>query len=152
MRQPASSVTLRRLEELLECQLEVLLRTSRNEGYRFLDRLTSEWLSGTARFDRPGEHLLGALDSASLIAVGGIHRDPYETTERAGRLRRFYVAPDWRRERVASKMLNTLITGAIGHFDIVRLRAPDERAGAFYEANGFSRSLRAGATHELRLD
>jgi hypothetical protein len=43
-----------------------------SEGYRFLDTLLSEWLSGENRFDGPGEILCGCLDQDVLVAVGGL--------------------------------------------------------------------------------
>lgn len=48
-----------------------------DEGYRFLDTLVSEWVTGANRFDTPGEVLCGHLDSCALVAIGGLNRDPF---------------------------------------------------------------------------
>ena len=45
---------------------------ARAEGYRFLDRLASDWQTGANRFGRPGERLLAAEADGMLAAIGGL--------------------------------------------------------------------------------
>jgi hypothetical protein len=61
----------------VEVKFDALADAARREGYRFVDRLVDDWISGTNRFSEPGEILLGVFDEAELIAVGGLIRDPF---------------------------------------------------------------------------
>ncbi len=142
---------LRRLDDLPLAGIEDLAALARTEGYRFLDRLIAEWQSGETRFDGPGEGLLAHFDGGRMIAVGGLHRDPYAGMDRVARLRRLYVAPDRRQGGVGRALVARLIDDARGRFELVRLRVPDASAAAFYEAIGFARTDLADATHVLCL-
>ena len=142
---------LRRLLELPCDDVQALATLARAEGYRFLDRLIEEWLAGKARFDGPGERLFAAFEGDRMIAIGGLHRDPYAGPDRIGRLRRFYVAPDRRRGRVGTDLLGAVLEGADRHFDVIRLRVPNAAAARFYEALGFAATDEPDTTHVLRV-
>jgi GNAT superfamily N-acetyltransferase len=142
---------LRRIADLPHDQLDALAALARGEGYRLLDRMVDEWRSGTSRFDAPGELLLGVYDEGAVIAIGGIHRDPYAGNDRVGRLRRVYVTPAWRRRGSATTLVRALLDAGRADFDLVRLRVPDARAARYYEALGFDRTDETDATHIMRL-
>jgi GNAT superfamily N-acetyltransferase len=132
--------------------LEPLIAESEREGFAFLARLRREHASGAARFDAPGEVLLGVHDGAELVAVGGVSIDPYTPGPRAGRIRHVYVAPSQRRRGTGRTLVHALIHAARPHFDVLTLRTDTAEGAAFYEALGFSPV--AGAphhTHVLRL-
>jgi hypothetical protein len=69
-----------------------LVKESKEEGFRFLERLVSDYKNGTNNFNKPGEFLYGMFNKEGvLIAIGGLNIDPYSNEQRIGRLRRFYV-------------------------------------------------------------
>lgn len=86
-----------------------LAAEARAEDFAFIDRLLAEWESCANRFDRPGERLLAAWQHTSLVAVGGLNRDPYANDDRVGRLRHVYVCPPWRRQGIGRRLVEALI-------------------------------------------
>jgi GNAT superfamily N-acetyltransferase len=132
--------------------LEPLIAGSEGEGFRFLLRLRDEHLAGVARFDAPGEVLLGAWEGPVLVAVGGVSRDPYREEAGAGRLRHLYVRRAERRRGVGRRLVAALHARARRHFAVLRLRTDTPEAAAFYEALGYVREPPGGtATHRLDL-
>ena len=101
-------------------------------------RLQGNWQSGTNRFARPGEVLLGALDGGQLVGICGRNIDPFDPTPRAGRIRHLYIRPDHRLQGIASQLLDAVIEGAERHFDYLNTNAPPG-AFVFYEHHGFPR-------------
>ena len=55
-----SNVMIKQVVSVLPVEFDELRAEASAEGYRFLDRLATDWASGTMRFDRPGEALLAA--------------------------------------------------------------------------------------------
>jgi GNAT superfamily N-acetyltransferase len=121
------------------------------EGFRFLTRLEAEWRDGANRFDRPGELLLGALDEGAAIALCGLNQDPYAGQASIGRLRHLYVAPAWRRQGIATLLLQAVVAAARPTFQSLRLRTGTEAAAHFYRHHGFLPVEDASATHILTL-
>jgi hypothetical protein len=60
----------------LPADFDTIRAEARAEGYRFLDRLASDWASGAMRFDKPGEALLAAYSKRVLAGIGAITIDP----------------------------------------------------------------------------
>lgn len=122
------------------------------EGYTMLRHLRRNWQDGSNCFDRPGEILWHALSGATLLAIGGLNRDPYPDGQGWGRIRHLYVRRDARRSGLGRTLLAQLVTASDGHFPHLRLRAP-EPAFAFYEKQGFTPVLHQEfATHVLIRD
>jgi GNAT superfamily N-acetyltransferase len=121
------------------------------EGFDFLNRLEADWTSGANRFDQTGEILLAVTDGASLLAVGGLNVDPYDTSG-FGRLRRVYVVPEHRAAGIGRALVAALLDHARPTFQSVRLRAGTNDAGKFYDCLGFRRVDAAEATHAITLD
>lgn len=119
-----------------------------SEGFRFLTRLLLEWENGSNRFDQPGECLLGVWCNGELIAVGGLSRDPHASAQ-TGRLRRLYVAPSARRQRVGEALVQALLARATQHFQTVRLLTDTEAGAAFYVRCGFRPVQSDRASHEI---
>src|SRR6516165_2427977 len=90
--------TLQRVIEELPATLAALREEARAEGYRFVERLVTDWESGTIRFDRQGEALLAARLHCVLAGIGGLTFHP--VVPDALRMRRFYVRPAYRRSGV----------------------------------------------------
>jgi GNAT superfamily N-acetyltransferase len=132
--------------------IEELRSEARAEGYKFMDTLLEEWLSGENRFDAAGETLRGFLDHATLVAVGGLNCDPFLRDPTIGRIRRLYVRPAWRNQGVGAALLDNLISAARQNFGSVRLRAASPRAAGLYERKGFVPIASENATHILRFD
>lgn len=120
------------------------------EGFRFLTRLISEWEDGTNRYDRPGECLLGVFCGGTLIAIGGLSRDPYAAPG-IGRLRRVYVAPAGRGCNIGKALVQELLEYASVHFQSIRLSTDTPEAAGFYLRCGFRPVADDTATHALTL-
>ena len=120
---------------------------ARAEGYRMLDRLADEWVTGENRFDRPGEALLAAYAGQELAGVGGVTLEP--ALGGAFRMRRFYVRAAFRRSGVARSVALALLQ-ATPPGQIVTVNA-GPGSGPFWEVLGFAPD-RAGAgwTHIRR--
>jgi GNAT superfamily N-acetyltransferase len=128
-----------------------LAEEATRQGIRNVATLLARWEDGSERYDRLGETMLVALDSAGekVIGVGGLTQCPH--VDGAMRVRRFYVATDFRRSGVARALAEQLI---VHGFDFATTLTCNAKASAaappFWEAMGFSRSDVAGITH-LRL-
>jgi GNAT superfamily N-acetyltransferase len=132
--------------------IEALVEASVSEGFRFLDRLVTDWSSGANRFSAEGECFAEARFRDRVVAVGGLNVDPYAESISAGRLRRFYVHPDYRRRGVGRALVEYLVARGRSSFDCIRLRTDRVDAMRFYEKLGFRVApTDADATHELLL-
>jgi GNAT superfamily N-acetyltransferase len=125
-----------------------LVAESQREGFKFLARLRDEWVSGTNRFDRPGEALFGLFDGRELVGIGGINR----LDELTGRLRHVYIRPSQRRHGWGSLLVGHILSHAVGHFRYVVLRTDTESGDCFYRACGFT-AIRDSSdpTHRIQL-
>lgn len=132
--------------------IEQLQAEARDEGYKFLDTLVSEWMSGANRFDGIGEILCGSLDGGVVVAVGGLNRDPFLQDPTVGRIRRVYVRKAWRNRGLGGGLLDKLLSVARQNFRSVRLRADNPKAARLYERKGFLPDANSSATNSLRLD
>ena len=131
---------------------ESLRLESEKEGYRFLGRLEEEWGNGKNRFSKKGEALFKVVYLKELVGIGGITQDPYVIKEDFGRIRRFYIKPNWRRKGIGQLLLQYIIINQSGHFKEINLRTDTDSASQFYEKNGFERVLdKTHQTHRLRL-
>lgn len=122
-----------------------------SEGFAFLERLVGDWETGTNRFDKPGEKLLGAFLGEQLVGVGGLNREPYDPAPSRARLRHLYVLKAFRRQGIARALVIHLIEAVEPAFDEIRLRTASVDAAAFYEHLGFQRSPLPTATHVRQL-
>jgi GNAT superfamily N-acetyltransferase len=132
--------------------VEQMQAEARGEGYKFLETLVSEWVSGENRFDAAGEILCGHVDQGLLVAVGGLNCDPYVGDPKVGRLRRIYVRQGWRNRGIGGALVDTLLSVARQNFSNVRLRAENASAARLYERKGFVLIASPSATHTLRFD
>lgn len=130
-----------------QLQAEALL-----EGFLFIERLWKEWENGTNRFTAPGEKLFGCMDHSTLVAIGGINQDPFDSRPGIGRIRRVYVRPAWRNQGIGQALVYTLVQNARTSFTALHLRTDNPAAARLYERMGFSRSLTSNATHILNFN
>ena len=127
--------------------IEMLRAEAAEEGFRFLDKLVTEWHSAENGFAKPGEVFLGAFQADGLVAVGGLNRDPYADKDGVGRLRHLYVTKSARRSGVGAALVRQLLDRAAGSFHVVRLRTATREAAEFYVRLGFSPVDDQAATH-----
>lgn len=148
------TVDLKEIDDLSTVDVSKLVEESEAEGYRFLKRLVSQYEDGTNTFNKTGEVLYGVWDqNDQLVAIGGLNRDPYSDKSGVGRLRRFYISQNARRQGIGTQLLNEIINYGRGHFTELVVRTDSSIADAFYRANGFSADLgMPDATHGITLD
>ena len=144
-------ISIAKITDLDLTSLQTLRAESSAEGFRFMERLCEEWVSGVNRFDAPGEALFLAVADDQVVGACGLNRDPYTRSPRTGRVRRLYVLPAHRSSGVGSALLEAVIANARGHFDWLRVRT--EAACHFYTARGFRRDdSDADATHVFKFE
>lgn len=114
-----------------------LIPASTREGFTPVQWLREQWEDGTNRFSEPGEAFYVVRIDGRLVGVCGLNLDPYDKKSAAGRLRRLYVLPDFRRKGIGRQLVLRVLEGARGHFDVVNLRTFDDDSSAFFEAIGF---------------
>jgi N-acetylglutamate synthase-like GNAT family acetyltransferase len=131
--------------------LTALAEEALSEGFRFVERLIADWHSGSNRFARPGERLLGAFWSGELVGVCGLNRDPYTDRHDVGRLRHLYVRKTDRHRGIGAALVQQLLKGASPPFTLIRLRTNTTEAAAFYERLGFRAVGERTATHAKAL-
>ena len=139
---------LQRVMKELPAGFDALRAEARAEGYRFVERLTNDWISLTARFDRDGEALLAARVNGVLAGIGGLTIDPVVLD--ALRMRRFYVRLAYRRNGIARKMATELLEPARIAGGLVTVNAAPASA-AFWKSLGFGADARDGHTHIYKL-
>lgn len=137
--------------DVLPPQIVDLEHEASEQGFNFLRRLIDEWHAGSNRFDKPGERLLIASCNGKLAGIGGLNVDPYKPAGKTARLRRLYVANDFRRQGIGEALVLALLEGASSRFRVVRLSTDTEAAAAFYVRLGFSAVEDASATHVKTL-
>jgi hypothetical protein len=142
------SLEIRRFSDLWD--IHELVAAANGEGFNFLDRLVSEWNDGTNRFERPEEALLVVETLGRVVGVGGMTRQ----RDGVGRVRRFYVHPDFRNRGVGTALLDAILDHARLHYDEVVLWTSQPPAMRLYERLGFAPESDQGpdhATHRLDL-
>ncbi len=132
-----ATLEIRRLTALPTDDLQPLLAESRVQGFRLLDTLADEYASGVNRFAKPGEALFGVYAGATLVAIGGLNRDPYGQDAAQGRVRHVYVLDAWRRQGVGKRLMAAIVDAARGPFTVLTLRTFSADADRFYRAVGF---------------
>ncbi len=119
------------------------------ENRRMVERLASDWLLGTMRFDHVGEALMAVRVKGVLAGIGGLTREP--VLPDAMRMRRFYVRPSFRRSGIGSTLAFALIEEARRTTRCVTVNAGAGSA-PFWEALGFSPDMCNGHSHVLHLE
>ena len=128
-----------------------ILRESLSEGHNMVNRLLTDVRSRANRFDAPGEALLACLSGNGVVAVGGLNREPDESLARAGRIRRLYVAPEYRGHGLGRKLVEEITALAQPHFAVLTVHVGKLKARGFYEHLGFAPVELPGITHTKDL-
>ncbi len=142
------------ITNLSTIDITVLMKESKENGFRFIDRLVKDYKNGTNTFNKSGEGLYGVFnDNDVLIAIGGLNIDPYLNDPQIGRLRRFYVLNEYRRKGVGRFLLNKIIFDARRTFKELVLHTDSEYADQFYSSLGFSKgSGYPNSSHYINLE
>jgi nucleoside triphosphate diphosphatase len=142
-----AAIRLERATKALPAGFSALRNEARAEGYRMLDTLASGWEAREIRFTRQGEALFAAYSGDRLVGIGGMTRDP--NVAGALRMRRFYVAKEFRRRGVARRIAVSLLAREeiAGLPIVVNAGAGSE---AFWESLGFASNRQQGHTHTMR--
>lgn len=140
--------TIQPIEHLTAELSQPLIDASLAEGYSFVQRLWDEYQSGVNTFSDGGALLLGVFQNGALIAIGGVHPDPYLNDPAIGRIRHVYVLPQQRRRGIAGALVRALMERTADTFTTFTLRTFTDHGRAFYAALGFHDTPRfRDATH-----
>lgn len=147
-----NGILLIKIDDLLCLDIDHLVKDSKQEGFRFIDRLVSDYHEGTNTFKGQGECLMGMFSEGHLVAIGGLNRDPFSKEERIGRLRRFYVSKEFRRGGIGRRLVNGILSKAQEDFEVVVLHTDTEQGDLFYRSLGFLKDGKyPNATHYIAL-
>ncbi|MGG0262477.1 GNAT family N-acetyltransferase [Bacillus mycoides] len=136
-------IQIKQIGDLLKYEVNHLVQESKEEGFNFLIKLINEYESKRNTFSKTGECLYGIFRGDTLIGIGGLNQDPYTKDNKIGRLRRFYIAKDYRRKLSDAKI----------YFTIVVLHTDTEQGDKFYTSSGFAKGkMYVGTSHYLNLD
>lgn len=145
-------MTLSYIQNLQLQQIQPLIDSSQEEGYEMIQRLWDEYESGKNRFDANGAELLAVYQDDEMIAIGGVHPDPYLSDPKIGRVRHLYVLPEHRRTGIGRQIMRQLVENSRATFHTLTLRTLTEHGDKFYKSLGFSDEQRyENATHWLKL-
>lgn len=139
---------IQQIENLMKYEFKYLVQESKEEGFNFLKKLINEYENELNTFNKSGECLYGIFQGEKLIGIGGLNVDPYTENNKIGRLRRFYIAKDYRRIGLGKLLLNKLLSHAEKYFKVVVLHTDTKQGDVFYTANGFvKREVYEGTSH-----
>ena len=144
--------TVQRVKDLRTLDLTQLVNESEAEGYRFLSRLVNEYKDGSNTFSEPGEALFFIQDETGKVAaIGGVNQSPFFEDSQVGRLHRFYVADDARRQGLGSLLLKEIVNHSRETFTELTVRTESSKADAFYRYNGFELDNSASETTHVMV-
>jgi len=126
---------------------------AKSEHIQVVAKLISSWSDDKSFFGERGEGLWIAQSAVSgeVIGVGGITICP--TRPECRRVRRFYIAPQWRRRGVATALAEQCIGRAksFGISTVTCHAAASEMAPKFWESIGFVPVADSDITHVMHL-
>ncbi len=134
---------VKQINNLLDLELDDLVTESKQEGFRFVERLINDYKNGSNMFSHADEGLFGVFsEDGTLIAFGGLNRDPFSNERKVGRLRRFYVRKEYRRHGIGSLLVKGIMDEADKHYKVLVLHTDTEQGDLFYCSIGFSKGDR----------
>ncbi|WP_226528889.1 GNAT family N-acetyltransferase [Metabacillus niabensis] len=144
---------VKQLNNLFSYDLTILIKQSKEEGFRFIERLVNDYKNGSNTFRNSGEALFGVFnEKEELIAIGGLNKNPYSQKQYVGRIRRFYVTKEYRRNGIGSLLIKRIIKEAVKYYKIVVLHTDTKQADHFYSSVGFLKGdLYPDSTHYIEL-
>ena len=129
--------------------LDTLAGHAEQEGIRIVATVLERWRDGSERYLDQGEAVLAATSGSEVVGIGALSRCPH--VEEALRMRRFYVAPAWRRQGVARALATELVAVGYEHAEVITCNAgASDAAAPFWESLGFLPVDADGITHARR--
>jgi tRNA-Thr(GGU) m(6)t(6)A37 methyltransferase TsaA len=126
-----------KVTNLVEWNLDILLRESEKEGYRFVRKLLNQYETGENCFEKTGEVLYVAVIHNEVVGVCGLNQDPYCGKGHVGRVRHLFVRSTFRNQGIAGRLLDKIKEEANEHFTVLTLRTSNPIADKFYRSIGF---------------
>lgn len=131
---------VRYINNLFDYDLDSVVKQSKEDGFRFVERLINDYKNGSNTFNQFGEGLFGVFNEEGVIvAIGGLNKDPFSNGQYIGRLRRFYVDKEYRRNGIGSLLVKKIIEEAKRYYKILVLHTDTEQADKFYSSIGFTK-------------
>lgn len=119
------------------------------EGIPIVSTVRERWEDESERFQGRHEAILAAVANDEVVGIGALSHCPH--VHAALRMRRFYVAPAWRRYGVGRSLATELIEAGHAHTDLLTCNAQASSAAApFWESLGFVPADLEGITHVHR--
>ncbi|MFC9415029.1 GNAT family N-acetyltransferase [Bacillus mobilis] len=145
-------IHIQQIEDLMIYEHDYLVQESKEEGFHFLIRLISEYENKINTFNKTGECLYGIFQGEKLIGIGGLNEDPYTENNKIGRVRRFYIAKEYRRKGVGRLLLLRILSDAKKYFNTVVLHTDTEQGDKFYTSSGFVKGTKyVGTSHYVYI-
>ncbi|MFJ7729657.1 GNAT family N-acetyltransferase, partial [Neobacillus sp. NPDC097160] len=92
---------VKQIYNLLNFDLDSLVIQSKEDGFRFVERLVNDYKNSSNTFNHSEEGLFGVFNEEGVIvAISGLNKDPFSNEQSIGRLRRFYVSKEYRRNGI----------------------------------------------------
>ncbi|MES9691739.1 N-acetyltransferase [Bacillus toyonensis] len=146
-------IHIQQIENLMKYEISHLVQDSKEGGFNFLIKLINEYENKINVFNKTGECLYGIFQGEKLIGIGGLNEDPYTENNKIGRVRRFYIATEYRRKGLGRLLLVRILSDAKKYFNIVVLNTDTEQGDKFYTSGGFVKGKKyVGASHYLNLN
>ena len=123
------AVAIRLFGDLTPDSLAPLVAESERAGWRFVRRLADDLRTGANRFDQPGECLFVAVSGDAVVGVCGLNADPYAGEPSVGRVRRLYVLAAHRGGVTGGRLVQAVVSAAVGRFRRLRVRTENPQAG-----------------------
>ncbi|MGE7931610.1 GNAT family N-acetyltransferase [Viridibacillus arvi] len=144
---------IKQINNLLNFDIDSLVKQSKADGFRFVERLVNDYKNGSNTFNHIGEGLFGVFNEEGvLVAIGGLNKDPFSNEQSIGRLRRFYVCKAYRRKGIGSLLVKRIIDEAKKYYKIIVLHTDTEQADKFYSSIGFSKkTLYPNSSHFMEF-
>ncbi|MBJ7932920.1 MULTISPECIES: GNAT family N-acetyltransferase [Bacillus cereus group] len=145
-------IHIQQIENLMKYEISHLVQDSKEGGFNFLIKLINEYENKINVFNKTGECLYGIFQGEKLIGIGGLNEDPYTENNKIGRVRRFYIAKEYRRKGLGRLLLVRILSDAKKYFNIVVLNTDTEQGDKFYTSGGFVKGKKyVRASHYLNL-
>lgn len=112
-------IHIQQIENLMKYEISHLVQDSKEGGFNFLIKLINEYENKINVFNKTGECLYGIFQGEKLIGIGGLNEDPYTENNKIGRVRRFYIAKEYRRKGLGRLLLVRILSDAKKYFNIV---------------------------------
>jgi len=145
---------VKKIDNLFNLDLNILIKQSKEEGFRIGERLVDDYKNGTNTFNNFGEALFCVFNNnGEIVAFGGLNRDPFSNKPYIGRVRRFYVNEEYRRKGIGSLLLKNIINEAKKYYRILVLRTNTKQGDSFYTSYGFTKkNIYPSSTHYMELE